>query len=229
MALPRPINWLGRSDWTEPITWDVVRSFRDFLSAQFTDLRLPINNAKPQDSAELRNLDPEASLNYLTPFTSQFLAWGAVQFEARSPQDFLLFQTAVASDMAQWFKNHSDSLHPRWLYEANSNRKSMPDWNDKFWREQSRSARTHSFDGFVSAVLSDDFAQTIFRFMTLGGSLFGIVWQPFATLLTQLRYGKLPHAQLGDWLDARNLNYVEFFISETNDNLGFEGLGSLFG
>ena len=225
--LPTPINWLQRP--TMPHTWQNTESFSQFL--------LNFMSSLPEIVTDDENTGLESE--YFENFKANMIAWAGTKFWSAMAQDsdwrtFSYFQTAVFSEMKQWFDDNQESLKVRYLNDEQRNRTSAVDMGEQFydWIRSIGMGRQPNitFDGFASGILFHNFSQAILSFIIIGGELFSVesfesiaVAHGFKDSVQQV----LPK-QMSEWqsfcLPMIN-NYIEFI----DGNLGFEGLGSLFG
>ena len=230
--LPTPINWLQRP--TMPHSWQITEKFSQFL-LDFIGSLPEISPIKITDD-EKTGLESE----YFENFKTNMLAWAGTQFWSVKAQDsdwraFSYFQTAVFSEMKQWFKDNQASLKVRYLDKAAQSRTTTPvDMDEQFFdwiRSVGLGRQPHiTFDGFASGILFNNFSQAILSFFIIGGELFGIESFESIAVAHSFKDGvqQVLPKQMSEWqsfcLPMIN-NYIEFI----DGNLGFEGLGSLFG
>lgn len=239
MSLPAPINWLGRAAWNDPQHWGITQSFRNFLRANSELCQLDINIFSKKFQVVSDDLRADSN------FKARLLGWGlggSGNTESTIFGDYFpIFQAAVFCEINQWFEANASECDRAFLNSDNQNRRGKIDWADKFWDYLGRSSRRME-TSFPDAALdvSTEFGNAIWNFMLLGGSLFGVHWPAFRQIRSNCRGGAIipnillegeenPTVTLHQFLTQRGYNSLESFADHANDNLGFEGLGSLFG
>lgn len=230
--LPTPLNWLQRPSM--PHSWQIVGKFSAFLQ-DFTDL---VNNSQRTTAVGGRDLEDE----YFEQFQNDMLSWATPLFWSAETEDsdwraFSYFQTAVYSEMEQWFKTNQTSLRVRYLDLSDQAKKDAVDMAEQFydWINNMglKNEQPHiTFDGFASGILMNKFSQAILCFISIGGELFGFSNPESITVAHNFKDGiyepKKEDIFGSEWQSFCS-EMIESFIEFTEGNIGFEGLGSLFG
>lgn len=241
MGLPAPINWLGRAAWDEPQHWGVSQAFVNFLRANSERCELIVNWLDKTFQVISDDLGTDSD------FKARFLGWGLTHQQRTGDARntifgayFPIFQAAVFCEINQWFAANAFECDRAFLNADNQDRRGKIDWADKFWGWLGRSSR-HMEPDFTDAALdvSTEFGNAVWNFMLLGGSLFGVEWLAFSQIRASCFRGEIVSnimmdgeenpVTLHQFLTQRGYNSLESFADHTNNNLGFEGLGSLFG
>jgi len=237
MSLPAPINWLGKASWDDPKHWAVTQSFVAFLRAEGELLQL-----KFRDGATKTFLVVYDELGEESDFKSRLLTWGLTgNGTSVFGSHFAIFQAAVFCEINAWFAANSAACDRAFVDSDNRSSKTKIDWDNQFWDYLGRQSRRLD-KSFPEAALDVNgaFGASIWEFMLLGGSLFGVEWPALVEIRQGMRESRLPEIKnpameedfgnhLATFLDQRKLNILGEFAKEANQNLGFEGLGSLFG
>jgi hypothetical protein len=235
--LPAPINWLQKPFVYSRESINQFRSFlQNFVSGPFYHQR-----KSNFEEDNLKMSITKAQDEYFEMFQKMMLDWSTA-FRGNKDDDwksFAIFQTEVFSEIEQWFRDNNSILKVRFLSDSEQ-AKEGTEMSEQFysWVRDVGMGRQPdvTFDGSAAAILLNHFSQTILLFLAIGGELFGIQIPDAVILSSHFKNGVFdkpgtPRGELGSSLPTQQFCHavMEYFVSATEDNLGFEGLGSLFG
>jgi len=218
-----------------PHSWQIVGKFSAFLQ-DFTD-----NWLKNHQRATAIDVDKGLEDEYFQQFQDDMLSWATPLFWSAEIEDsdwraFSYFQTAVYSEMEQWLKTNQTSLRVRYLDLSDQAKKDAVDMAEQFYdwiKNMGAGRQPHiTFDGFASGILMNKFSQAILCFISIGGELFGFSNPESITVAHNFKDGiykpKKEDIFGSEWQSFCS-EMIASFITFTEGNIGFEGLGSLFG
>lgn len=228
--LPTPINWLQRP--STPHSWQTIGPFRQFLQNFISN---DIETYQRQTSVGTPEESDLADDEYFDFFQTAMLGWATSAFMT-DWRAFSYFQTAIYSEMERWFQNNQASLRVRYLETPDQSRKIPAAMNDQFfsWLKDIGMGRQPNitFEGFGTGILANHFSKVILAFLGIGGELFGISIPESITVARNFKNGvyQPPTKDIfGSVWQSFCIDLIKSYISYTENNLGFEGLGSLFG
>lgn len=225
--LPTPINWLQRP--SIPHSWQTIGPFRQFLQNFISNDNSRQTSVGVPEGADL------ADDEYFNLFEMAMVEWATSQFRD-DWRAFSYFQTAVYSEMERWFQLNQPSLRVRYLKTHDQNRETSVDMKDQFfsWLKDIGMGRQPNitFEGIGTGILTNHFSQAILAFLGIGGELFGVSIPESIISAHNFKYGVYqPAAEdiFGTVWQLWSAVLIKSYVSYVEDNLGFEGIGSLFG
>ncbi len=229
--LPTPINWLQRPSM--PDFWQTFAPFGQFLQNFISEVNL--EKYSRQTSVGIPEESDLADDEYFDFFEKAMLKWAKSQF-MDDWRAFSYFQTAVYSEMERWFQLNQPSLRVRYLTIPDQSRETSVDMKDQFfsWLKDIGMGRQPNitFEGVGTGILTNHFSQAILAFLGIGGELFGVSSPECIIVAHNFKDGVYqPAAEdiFGTVWQSFCIVLIKSYVSYVEDNLGFEGLGSLFG
>ncbi len=233
--LPTPINWLQRPSM--PDFWQTFAPFGQFLQNFISEDNLEKYSRQTSIGETFTSTGEKKDLaddEYFDFFEKAMLKWAQSQF-MDDWRAFSYFQTAVYSEMERWFQLNQPSLRVRYLTIADQSREKSVDMKDQFfsWLKDIGMGRQPNitFEGIGPGILTNHFSQAILAFLGIGGELFGVSSPESIIVAHNFKDGVYQFdADVYETVwQSFCIVLIKSYVSYVEDNLGFEGLGSLFG